>query len=288
MWKLSIATCGYAQDCTIEDYLSRIRKAGYDAVDIDLYNYYDDIMHPSRVSWARGVSAAAADAGLIIGQAHAQMGNVANIELPYESPAEIYYRNIEVCGIMGCKELVFHPLIATTIIDADEYNKLMDYNIRWFQELIEPAKTHSVRICIENAVDIRPHAIATPFTTASDIMALVDGIDESTIGICLDTGHAHIASQDIADMIRTFNKRLRVLHLHDNFGMITPVYPDHHLFPGVGTIDFSSVFNALKEINFCGTINIEPGRLERLPINVRDAVITGGALVAKAYIDDIC
>ena len=288
MWKLSISTCGYAPDCAIEDYLPRIKKAGYDAIDFDLYNYYDNIMHPNHASWARGVSVAAADAGIIIGQAHAQIGNVANINLPYEPPVEIYYKNIEVCGIMGCKELVFHPLTATTIIEADEYDKLMNYNVRWFQELIEPAKTHDVRICIENAVDIRQHTMTTPFTNASDIMTLADRIGEPTIGICLDTGHAHITSQDIADMIQMFDKRLRVLHLHDNFGMITPIHPDQHLFPGAGTIDFSNVFSTLKEINFCGTINLEPGRLERLPVNIRDATITGGALIAKAYINDIC
>jgi len=288
MWKLSMATCGYAQDCTIEDYLPRIKKAGYDAVDFDLYNYYDNIMHPNRISWARGVREAAANAGVIIGQAHAQIGNVANINLPYESPAEIYYRNIEVCDMMGCKELVFHPLAATSIIEADEHNKLLDYNARWFQELIEPAKTHGVHICIENGVDIRPHIIAAPFTTALDLMTLIDKIDEPTVGICLDIGHAHIASQDIANMIRTFGERLRVLHVHDNFGMIAPIHPDQHLFPGAGTIDFPRVFSALKEINFCGTINLEPGLLERLPINVRDAAITGGALVVKAYINDIC
>lgn len=89
-------------------------------------------------------------------------------------------------------------------------------------------------------------------------------------------------------MIRVFDKQLRVLHLHDNFGMITPVHPDQHLFPGTGTIDFSNVFSTLKEINFCGTINLEPGRLERLPVNIRDAAITGGALIARAYIGDIC
>ena len=283
MWEKGISTCGYAQDCAIKDYLPRIKKAGYDSIDFSLYNYYNEIMHPNRISWAKDIRAAVADVGLTIDQAHAKMGNTANLSLPYEPPAEIYYRSIEVCSILGCKELVIHPLIATTVIEADELDKLMEYNIRWFRELIKPAKTHGVHICIENTVDIRPHTISTPFTTAPDVIALVESLADPNVGICLDTGHAHIASQDIANMIQHFGKHLRVLHLHDNFGMINPIHPDRHLFPGAGTIDFPSVFRALKEINFIGTMNLEIGNLEHLPVNVRDAAITGGALILQAY-----
>ena len=286
MWKLGISTCEYT-DRAISDYLPRIKKAGYDAIDLSLYSYTDEIMGPNRMSWEAGIRSAAENNGLIIGQAHAKMGNVANLKQPYKPPTEIYYRSIEVCGAIGCKNLVIHPLVAKAVIDENKYEELLDYNVRWFKELTGHAKAHRVHICIENAVDIRPHTIVTPFTVASDVIALVERIGDPCIGICLDTGHAHIASQDIADMIRQFSKYLRVLHLHDNFGMVMSIHPDRHLFPGAGTIDFPSVFRTLKEINFAGVINLEIGNIERLPVDVRDAAITGGALVAQAYIDGL-
>jgi len=174
-----------------------------------------------------------------------------------------------------------------TIVETKTlYDKLVDYNVRWFRELIEPAKTAGVHISIENTCDGRPQKFHAPFTRASDMMALIERIDEPSYGICLDTGHAHIMSQDIPAMIRAFGKHLRTLHLNDNLGRITPVHPDQHLFPGAGTVDFQSAFDALKDITFAGIINLEPGQfLTRLPVEVRDAAMAGGALVAKAYME---
>ena len=59
------------------------------------------------------------------------------------------------------------------------------------------------------------------------------------------------------------------MHLNDNYGYITPVYEDLHLFPGYGRIEWNAVFAALREVNFKGVLNIEPiGELRRLPREV--------------------
>ena len=293
MKKLGVSTSGYAHDCTISDYMHRIKKAGYDSVDFDLFDYYDLIMHPDWMSWAEDVCTATLVAGLTVGQTHAQLGLFSNPDLSYEPPPEIFYRNLKICYLLGCKEIVFHPVFLAAVVETEDlYEKLVDYNVRWFKELIEPAKKLGVHISIENTADARPQILSAPFTRATDMMELIDRIGEPTFGICLDTGHAHIMSQDIPGMIRMFCKRLRTLHLNDNLGAITPVHPDQHLFPGAGTIDFPSIFDALKCINFTGVINLEPGEfLTRLPVDVRDAAMMGGALVARAYVDeafDLC
>ena len=108
--RLGVSTSGYTHDCKIKEYLPRIKKAGYNAVDFDLYDYYDQIMHPDWMSWADDTRIAAAEAGLSIGQTHAQLGLFAKPDLSYEPPAEIFYRNIKVCALLGCKEIVFHPI----------------------------------------------------------------------------------------------------------------------------------------------------------------------------------
>ena len=66
-------------------------------------------------------------------------------------------------------------------------------------------------------------------------------------------------------MIRAFRSDLATVHLNDNYGYITPVYEDLHLFPGYGRIAWEPIFTALREINFKGVLNIEPiGELKRL------------------------
>ena len=282
--KLGVSTSGYAHDCKINEYMLRIKKAGYDSVDFDLYDYYNQIMHPCWMSWADGVRQAVFDAGLTVGQTHAQLGIFTASDLQYEPPPKIFYRNIKICELLECKEIVFHPVLYSAVVETKElYEELVEYNVRWFSELIEPAKLSGVHISIENTNDGRLQKLTAPFTRACDMMELIDRINEPSFGICLDTGHAHIMSQDIPEMVRIFDKRLRTLHLNDNLGKITPVHPDQHLFPGAGSIDFFSIFSALKDIDFTGTINLEPGLFAHLPVDIRDAALAGGALVARAY-----
>ena len=284
---ISMTNGEYRRDCTLDEYLARIKKAGYYSIDLALYTYRKNILHPDWASWAKDFRASVEKAGLIVGQAHAQTNLSIPTNLLYEPPPEIFHLNIKVCEILSCKELVFHPAAYPDVVETEAlYEKVVDYNVRWFQELIGPAKESGVHVNIENVNDIRPQKLTAPFTRASDMMELLEKIGEPSFGLCLDTGHAHIMSQDIPEMIRIFGKRLRTVHLHDNLGMISPAHPDQHMFPGGGTIDFPAVFRALHECNFTGIINLEPGRfLSQMPLNVRDVAMAGGALVVRAYIE---
>lgn len=73
----------------------------------------------------------------------------------------------------------------------------------------------------------------------------------STVGYCLDLGHAHLA--ELGDEAResgaksvieqafdVFGERLVELHLHDNHGPFQAT-GDEHLWPGAGTVDWALV-----------------------------------------------
>ena len=290
--KIGVSTNGYAQDCSIAEFMWRIKNAGYDSVDFDLYEYSSHngpMMQPDWALWVEDAKRAVFDAGLIVGQTHAQLGLFAKPDLTYEPPAEIFYRNMKACAMLECAEIVFHPVFYPEVVETEElHEKLMDYNVRWFRDLAKTASELGVHIDIENTCDGRPQKRDAPFTSATDMMNLIERIGDDSFGVCLDTGHAHIMSQDIPSMIRLFGSHLRTLHLNDNLGKIEPVHSDQHFFPGTGTIRFQDIFLALKEINYSGIMNLEPGDfLVRLPIAVRDAVITGGALTIKAYMKEL-
>ncbi|HDQ08210.1 MAG TPA: sugar phosphate isomerase/epimerase [Methanoculleus sp.] len=71
------------------------------------------------------------------------------------------------------------------------------------------------------------------FLTTPEDLPLIDGY-----GLCLDVGHAHMN-----DCLEEFlSVPFRHLHLHDNHGHL-----DEHLAVGEGTIDFSPVFDRLRE-----------------------------------------
>jgi sugar phosphate isomerase/epimerase len=277
--------------------MKQIKNAGYNSVDLNLYDFCQPdgpLMASTWKMWVNEVLQATSDVGLIVGQIHALFGIFAPTDFIYESPNEIFYRNIEACAMLGCPELVFHQIFYRPIVDTmDLRAKLIDYNIRWFKELLVSAKRYGVHIDLENTFDRRPQPYDPPFSTASDLLELVEGIGDESVGICLDTGHANIMNFDIVEMIRSFGSKLRVLHLNDNLGSIEPgsrqpVLSDQHFFPGTGIIDFYKVFNALKEIGYNGIINLEPGEfLTRLPISVRNASIAGGASLIRAFIKEV-
>jgi len=290
---IGISPSGYTADCSITECMKQIKNAGYDSVDLNLYDFCEPdgpMMASNWKAWVKEVMKATSDSGLIVGQIHALFGIFAAPDLAYEPPSEIFYRNIETCAMLECTELVFHQVFYRAIVDTrDLRSKLIEYNARWFRELLAPAKECGIHIDLENTFDRRPQPYAPPFSTASDLLELAAAIGDESVGICLDTGHANIMSFDIVNMIRSFGSKLRVLHLNDNLGSIEPclgqsVLSDQHFFPGTGIIDFSKVFMALKEIGYNGIINLEPGDfLTRLPISVRNASIAGGASIIRAF-----
>jgi len=69
---------------------------------------------------------------------------------------------------------------------------------------------------------------------------IVDGVGSEAVGVCLDTGHAHLGG-DVAEWIRALGRRIIAIHLHDNDG---------------------SVGDALRELGFSEPITLESGPVE--------------------------
>jgi D-psicose/D-tagatose/L-ribulose 3-epimerase len=83
--------------------------------------------------------------------------------------------------------------------------------------------------------------------TAADAAALCDQIAHPNIGILFDTFHANIEEKDIAQGYRTVGKHLKHVHTCENDRGI----------PGSGHVEWSAVFQALKDLNYDGWLTIE-------------------------------
>jgi len=100
------------------------------------------------------------------------------------------------------------------------------------------------------------------YCSAEMLLNLIQRIGSERVKICMDTGHANIAGKNLPAMIHQFGSELKTLHINDNYGLLGPVYPDFHLFPGYGTVCWEPVFQALKEVGFEGALNLEPTLLK--------------------------
>ena len=84
-------------------------------------------------------------------------------------------------------------------------------------------------------------------------------VENPVFGLTLDVGHAFLTEDDsLADCIRKFRNSIKNIHLED-------MKKGHHkhLQFGEGEIDFLEVFDALKNINYAGLINVELSRHSR-------------------------
>ncbi|MBQ4591073.1 MAG: sugar phosphate isomerase/epimerase [Clostridia bacterium] len=114
----------------------------------------------------------------------------------------------------------------------------------------------SIRICLENLKGI--------FATADELNGIIDQLDDTCFGICLDTGHLNLCDRDQVTFIRKAGNRLGALHIADNEGE-----KDQHMMPyGKGNIKWDLVVKTLREIDYGGLFNLEiPGeRLAPLPV----------------------
>ena len=93
-----------------------------------------------------------------------------------------------------------------------------------------------------------PHLL---FGRSSDVLWIMGAIQDLNVGLCLDTGHAHIAG-DLYSAAHKLSSHLQMVHVNDNHGQF-----DQHLPPGKGGIDWQRIVQQLAASAFRGGLILE-------------------------------
>lgn len=107
-----------------------------------------------------------------------------------------------------------------------------------------------------------------------DLLRLIETHPADLVGVCIDTGHAHLAGETIliAGMLAP---RAFVMHIHDNHAQAR----DEHLIPGQGTIPWAELVEALQTHGFAGRCVIEvvtSDPLDKTLGSVKEAILQTG------------
>lgn len=130
----------------------------------------------------------------------------------------------------------------------------MEDRIGAFRRSLDTLTARAERLGIRLACENLQHkGQPRPVCRMEDLRRVVDDYP-STVGICLDTGHANNNGLDPADEARIAGERLIALHLQD-----TDAAEDRHWPPGLGNINWRRVSAALIEIGFDGAWTFEVG-----------------------------
>jgi sugar phosphate isomerase/epimerase len=89
------------------------------------------------------------------------------------------------------------------------------------------------------------------FGNTADMLWILGAMASMEVGVCLDTGHAHLAGE-LGTAVHKLSQHLRMIHASDNSGNY-----DDHLPPGRGRIDWPGLLRLLRDNGFHGSLMME-------------------------------
>ncbi len=242
------------------------KEGGFSAVDVSLWGYcFKDLpmTHDGGEKWAEQQRTIADDLGIAITQTH----GYTLTGMQWDDPTCEYFptfeernlRCIRASKILGAQCMVVHP---TNLPHAPLYSTqaAKEANLAYLAPLIEEAKKQGIILAVENMIDYRKNHRRYCGGDPYELLDLVDTINDPSVKICIDTGHAHQAGLHVGDFIRLAGDRLISTHINDNFQS-----SDAHLMPLFGSADWQDISNALKEIGYTHdfTYELNPVKLPK-------------------------
>ena len=205
---------------------------------------------------------------------------------------EVLKKSIVLTKYMQSEHMIVHPASPTRhggFVTAEEEWEL---NHMLYVRLIPTLKENGVMALLENMFTrgvegLRFAGACSDFNEAARwVDALNAEAGEELFGFCFDTGHCFEARQNLYRSIKIMGKRIKALHLNDNYG-----HMDDHRLPYCGSIQWEEVVRALKEVGYRGDLNFETGPLlGKFPPELTDECLrlTGavGAYFKKRILED--
>ena len=194
-----------------------------------------------------------ADAGIALHSAHGCWGgqsiaadrvDLGNLDPDaWQSSVDDLKRCLDWLASAGGTFLVVHP---GGLSDAADAPARRDALARGLLALADHAAGTGLVACVENM----PPGVH-PGSRMADLAGLVAELDRPEIALALDTGHAHISADPASETLAA-GRWLRTTHVHDNDGR-----HDHHLPPGLGSLDWDGWRSALDAIDYDGPVMLE-------------------------------
>jgi sugar phosphate isomerase/epimerase len=164
---------------------------------------------------------------------------------------EIHVKSLERAALAGVECIVIHP---GRRCDENEIPQRMGRLYASLEALVPAAQKSGVRLALENMLP------AHVGSESADVRRIVDQFDSPYLGVCFDTGHAHVNEEGVDAAFATLRERIIAFHLADNDG-----HKDQHSQPPYGTIDWSAFVPAFRAMEFEAPATVEAPPWGRAP-----------------------
>jgi sugar phosphate isomerase/epimerase len=264
-----------------EEGFKKLKAHGFGAIDYaelckrhsDLYTFSEDKYR----GFLKDLGECADKYDVEIVQLHGLWATDDKTRAQREESISYFIKEIEGAHYLGCKNVVIHPFLPFGWGAEIDKDKIWDVNIDLFTRLMPYAEKYGVTVCAEN----QPFT-AIAMSTVKEVKKLIRAIDHPLFKACLDTGHANVFHDDIAEDVRLLGDDLATLHVHDNKGNW-----DQHLIPYMGNIKWEEFLSALKEIGYKGCFTLETMISRAMPQPIQEQMQRALADLARGMADKI-
>lgn len=281
--KTGLESAAYFNLYDYEDGLKKLKEHGYGSMDYseltnrnsDLYKFSDDKYR----AFLTDIGECANKHGIEIVQLHGLWVTYDKTKEQREESISYFIKEIEGAHYLGCKNIVIHPFSPFGWGWSKEVDDsvIWDVNIDLYTRLMEYAEKYNVTVCAENL----------PFkgfemSTVKGIKKLIREINSPYLKACLDTGHANVLHEDLAESVHLLDGDLATLHVHDNNGVW-----DQHLIPYLGNIPWDMFLAALKDIGYKGCFTLETKISPMMPQPIKEEMQCSLSKLARQMADKI-
>ncbi len=187
------------------------------------------------------------DAGISIYSCHALFGGDDDLSLLDEAKRNAAVANhvtaLRRAALSGVECLVVHP---SARVPVEEKTQRLRQTYASLEILVREAESVGVRLALENML---PGHLGAESTT---VRRVVDDFNSPFLGVCFDTGHAHLNAGGVLGAFAVLRDRIIAFHLQDNDGN-----RDRHLQPPYGTIDWETFAPKFLSMGFAHPAAVE-------------------------------
>ena len=233
-----------------------LKRTGFDACDFSFYNSGVGLLGDDYTENARRTKELLCKAGLLCNQAHAP------IDITEKDSFDIsclnyknVLRSIEYAAYIGAKNIIVHLICTKNRADLYKYNR------EYYKSLEPYAEKFGIRIAVENDFERRNGKVLPVLNYPEEYGEFIKSLNSDWLVGCVDIGHAAMFNDPAEFILNTNGSLIKALHVHDN-----DLIEDLHLFPLTGHINWYSLCDALKKVNYTGDFTFEAIKsFDRIP-----------------------
>lgn len=143
----------------------------------------------------------------------------------------------EACDDLSVSLIVL-PLLEESNLTKKNYKR----HVPFIQEISDSFLPTNSELCIESLLP------------ANELLEFLELVDRENVSCVYDTGNRIVDGADLASEIELLNHWIKHFHIKDKNEL------GENVILGTGLVNFNSVFNALRNIDYSGNFNFETTR----------------------------